>query len=95
MKSKDVTITPMALSILLHHFMGNCTVYILPGSSSSLPPSVEKAYYRLISLDLLKTLRIEDPYEWKITDKGTCHIEALLQSPLPVQTWQSPITRED
>ena len=73
----DRVLAPSELIALL-------TCYISP--DAPLPDSAQREV--LIAHGLI--VIYPDFSQWEVTDKGTCYIEHILQTPLPEQAWTIP-----
>jgi hypothetical protein len=71
------------LAILIHHYFLFENYKVLREDSKT---SLD-AYNWLMTKRMISAC--QDGFE--VTDKGRCHVKALLEAPLPVQSWVSPL----
>lgn len=91
----------VALDVLIHHFQWSHE-YRFPLDPDPSTPLNSKPYKTpLIIRDAYDFLTAEglieivnDGARFRTTPCGKCHIDALLNAPLPEQSWTSPIARK-
>jgi hypothetical protein len=79
----------VTLGILLHHYWSAERFVGVSGPDSIYSETETKGFNYLINNDLLES----NSGELNISERGRCHIEAMLNAPYPVQGWTSPIGR--
>jgi hypothetical protein len=78
--------TPYTIGILLH-------VYAIPTTFFTVPPSPAlKDTLKLFEAEDLIKFDPDMPCGWRITPKGTHHVEALCSLPFPEAKWITPGT---
>lgn len=88
-----MTMSTSKLSILLHYYAGEGD---WAGDRSS--EIAKRRFSSLIDLGLLEPFVINnlvedqesEPPEFAISDRGRAYVDAILQTPLPVQAWVIP-----
>lgn len=81
-QSKGATMNAVTLQILISYYY----LEIYKGDSEWSKAELDGH----IKLEDLKLLERNDN-EYIITERGQCHVEALLNAPLPEQSWVSPV----
>lgn len=85
----DWALNAITLTILLHYYWA--TDDYKP--SSFIAPEFSQSERQGLA-SLLNNKLIEDSKSnthYQISDKGRCHIRSLLDAPLPIMSWKSPI----
>ena len=80
----------LTLTILLHHYWSPEDYRACSNAAPSFSHAEEEGMKLLLNNDLIQASNLTTIL-YEITARGRCHIEAILNAPLPVNSWVSPI----